>query len=45
LKQLAEPIRRLAESAFKVHVIFNNNYANYAQHNAAELMEILEGKN
>jgi uncharacterized protein YecE (DUF72 family) len=44
LRELADPIRHLAEAAFAVHVVFNNNYANYAQHNAVELMGILEGE-
>lgn len=42
LSALAEPIRALADAAAQVHVVFNNNMSNYAQRNAAELMEILE---
>lgn len=42
LSGLAEPIRALADAASEVHVVFNNNMSNYAQQNAAELMEILE---
>ncbi|MGZ8249215.1 DUF72 domain-containing protein [Methylomagnum sp.] len=42
LGEMADPIRALADAAAQVHVVFNNNMGNYAQRNAAELMEILE---
>lgn len=44
LEELAEPVRALGQAVREVHVVFNNNYGNYAQHNAAQLRKILEGE-
>ncbi len=41
LIDLAKPIRGLAEKALQVHVLFNNNFTNYAQRNARDLREIV----
>jgi uncharacterized protein YecE (DUF72 family) len=41
LTDLAEPIGDLATKAEWVHVLFNNNFTNYAQRNAQQLREIL----
>ncbi len=42
LNDLAKPIRGLAEKALQVHVLFGNNFTNYAQRNARELWEIVQ---
>ena len=42
LLELTEPVRRLGANAEWVHVLFNNNYSNYAQRNAAELRRLLD---
>lgn len=41
LNELAAPIRRLAQRADVVHVIFNNNFEDQGQRNALSLMRIL----
>jgi uncharacterized protein YecE (DUF72 family) len=42
LTDLAEPIRELAAKAEQVHVLFNNNFSNYAQRNARQLQDLLK---
>jgi uncharacterized protein YecE (DUF72 family) len=42
LDELASHVGSLARSAGQVHVLFNNNYGNYAQRNAHDLMERLQ---
>lgn len=44
LAGLAHSIRRLAMGAGKVHVIFNNNYEDQGQRNAASLQALLAGE-
>ena len=39
---MAEIILELAEQAERVHVVFNNCYANYGTTNALEMFELLE---
>jgi len=41
LAELGESIRELAAQATAVHVLFNNNYEDYAQRNAAQLAGLL----
>lgn len=41
LAALAEPIRALAAEAAEVHVLFNNNYEDYAQRNAAAMAKLV----
>jgi uncharacterized protein YecE (DUF72 family) len=41
LEQFVEPVRKLAETAKKVHVMFNNCYEDKAQRNAREFAELL----
>ncbi len=41
LRELASPIQQLANSAQQTHIIFNNNFGNYAQRNASELQQLL----
>lgn len=41
LEELAAHVRQLADAAQSVHVLFNNNYSNYAQRNAAEMARLL----
>jgi uncharacterized protein YecE (DUF72 family) len=41
LTGLAEPIRGLAAKAEQVHVLFKNNFTNYAQRNARQLQSPL----
>lgn len=41
LEELANIARQLAENAIEVHVIFNNNMADYAVSNAQNMMSIL----
>ena len=36
-----DPIRRLAKSADRVHVLTNNCYGDYGVHNARQLAELL----
>lgn len=43
LKELADGVRQLADSAQSVHVLFNNNFGVYAQRNAMEFRELVEG--
>ena len=38
----APKIRKLAEEAGETHVLYNNCYSNYAQTNAAQLLDLLE---
>ena len=42
LSDLAEPIRGLDKKAEQVHVLFNNNFTNYAQRNARQLQDLLK---
>ena len=42
LLELAEPVRRLGANAGLVHVLFNNNYSNYAQRNAADFRRLVD---
>jgi uncharacterized protein YecE (DUF72 family) len=42
LEEWSEIILELAEQAERVHVVFNNCYANYGTTNALEMVEILE---
>ncbi len=42
LQEFAQPVRRLAQQAKQVHVLFNNCYRNNAQRNAAELLQLIE---
>lgn len=41
LEELAKIARQLAERALEVHVVFNNNMANYAVDNARSMMNLL----
>jgi uncharacterized protein YecE (DUF72 family) len=41
LKGWVDPIRRLAESADRVHVLMNNCYGDYGVRNARQLAELL----
>lgn len=41
LEALATNVRQLADAAQNVHVLFNNNYSNYAQRNAAAMVRLL----
>jgi uncharacterized protein YecE (DUF72 family) len=41
LRALATPIAGLTRQAGQVHVLFNNNYRNYGQQNAAQLQGLL----
>ncbi|MDV3241480.1 MAG: DUF72 domain-containing protein, partial [Methylocaldum sp.] len=41
LQELAGSIEKLAAKARETHVIFNNNFGNFAQHNAGELKQLL----
>ena len=38
-----DPIRRLAESADRVHVLMNNCYGDYGVRNARQVAELLAG--
>ncbi|CAL1240316.1 DUF72 domain-containing protein [Candidatus Methylocalor cossyra] len=42
LAALASPIRTLAQKVREVHVLFNNNFSNYAQQNARRLQELVQ---
>jgi uncharacterized protein YecE (DUF72 family) len=42
LLELAGPVRRLAENAGQVHVLFNNNVSGYAQRNAADFRQLVD---
>lgn len=42
LAALARPIRTLAQKVREVHVLFNNNFSNYAQQNARRLQELVQ---
>jgi len=42
LSMLAAPIKRLAEQAQEVHVVFNNNFGDQGQRNARSLMALLD---
>jgi len=42
LADLATSIRGLAAKARQVHVVFNNNFTNYAQRNAQQLRELVK---
>jgi uncharacterized protein YecE (DUF72 family) len=44
LTDFAEPIRGLAANAKQVHVLFNNNFTDYAQRNALQLRKILNAR-
>ncbi len=41
LADLATSIRSLAAKTRQVHVVFNNNFTNYAQRNAQQLRELM----
>jgi uncharacterized protein YecE (DUF72 family) len=43
LEGWVDPIRRLAESADRVHVLMNNCYGDYGVRNARQLAELLAG--
>jgi uncharacterized protein YecE (DUF72 family) len=43
LTDWAPRLRELADSADRTHVLFNNCYSDYAQRNATEMIELLEG--
>lgn len=43
LRELADGVRQLADSAQSVHVLFNNNFGVFAQRNALEFKELVEG--
>lgn len=40
-EQFVGPLQSLAEETRAVHVTFNNNYQDYSQRNARQLMEML----
>ena len=42
LFKFSEPVRRLGANAGLVHVLFNNNYSNYAQRNAADFRRLVD---
>jgi uncharacterized protein YecE (DUF72 family) len=42
LREFIAPVRKIAQEAADVHVTFNNNYADYAQRNAAEFVRLFE---
>jgi uncharacterized protein YecE (DUF72 family) len=44
LRELSDGIGRLASSAREVHVLFNNCHLDYAQRNAARMVEILTSR-
>lgn len=41
IQDLADSVKKLSTNARDVHVIFNNNFGNFAQQNAAELQQLL----
>ena len=41
LEGFVDPLQRLATEARSIHVTFNNNYQDYSQRNARQLMEML----
>lgn len=41
LQDLCAPIRRLATETLQVHVLFNNNFTDYAQRNARQMRALL----
>jgi uncharacterized protein YecE (DUF72 family) len=43
LKNWAPKLRKLADSAKETHVLMNNCYSDYAQRNAAQLLDLLDG--
>jgi uncharacterized protein YecE (DUF72 family) len=43
LKAWVDPIRGLAESADRVHVLMNNCYGDYGVRNARQLTELIAG--
>jgi uncharacterized protein YecE (DUF72 family) len=43
LEALVAPVRRLAQHARSVHVLFNNCFEDKAQRNAKEFLELLGG--
>lgn len=44
LEGLARGVRKLAAEAGQTHVLFNNNYGDYAQRNAADLQRLLQSE-
>ncbi len=42
LKEWISPLHQMSEQAREVHVLFNNNYQNYAQTNALQMKTLLE---
>lgn len=42
LTELADQVRRLGGNATRVHVLFNNNYSNYAQRNASHFRRLVD---
>jgi uncharacterized protein YecE (DUF72 family) len=42
LGEFLEPVRRVAQQASEVHLTFNNNYSDYPERNAKELVALLD---